>query len=129
MDIKPIKTEEDYQAALKMIDELWDAKPGTPEGDKLDILTTLIEIYEDRYFPIEAPSPVEAIKFRMDQLGLNPKDLEPFIGSRGRVSEILNEKRPLTLAMIRKLTTGLNIPASVLIQEKPLKKTQLAEPK
>lgn len=86
MDIKPIRTEKDYQTALEIVEELWDAEQGTPEGDKLDILTTLIEDYEDRYFPIEAPSPVEAIRFRMDQLGLKPKDLEPFVGYKGRVS-------------------------------------------
>lgn len=122
MDIKPIRTEKDYQTALEIVEELWDAEQGTPEGDKLDILTTLIEDYEDRYFPIEAPSPVEAIRFRMDQLGLKPKDLEPFVGYKGRVSEILNERRPLTLRMIRKLSKGLNIPVSILVQEQRLQK-------
>lgn len=122
MDIKPIRTEKDYHTALEIVEELWDAEQGTPEADKLDILTTLIEVYEDQNFPIETPSPVEAIRFRMEQLGLRPKDLEPFVGQRGRVSEILNERRPLTLRMIRKLAKGLNIPVSVLIQEQRFQK-------
>lgn len=115
-EIKLIKTEEDYKAALKLADELFDAKPDTPEGDKLELIVTLIEIYEKEHFPIDNPSPLEAIKFRMDQMGLLPKDLVPFIGSKSKVSEILSGKRTLSLNMIRQLASGLNIPVEVLIQ-------------
>ncbi len=115
-DIKLIKTEEDYKAALKLADELFDAKADTPEGDKLELIVTLIEIYEREHFPIDNPSPLEAIKFRMDQMGLLPKDLVPFIGSKSKVSEILSGKRTLSLNMIRQLASGLNIPVEVLIQ-------------
>lgn len=115
-NIKLIKTEEDYKAALKLADELFDAKPDTPEGDKLELIVTLIEIYEKEHFPIDSPSPLEAIKFRMDQMGLLPKDLVPFIGSKSKVSEILSGKRTLSLNMIRQLARGLNIPVEVLIQ-------------
>ena len=115
-NIKLIKTEEDYKEALKLADELFDAKPDTPEGDKLELIVTLIEIYEKEHFPIDNPSPLEAIKFRMDQMGLLPKDLVPFIGSKSKVSEILSGKRTLSLNMIRQLASGLNIPLEVLIQ-------------
>ncbi|MDY3130708.1 MAG: DNA-binding protein [Treponema sp.] len=115
-EIKLIKTEEDYKEALKLADELFDAKPDTPEGDKLELIVTLIEIYEKEHFPIDNPSPLEAIKFRMDQMGLLPKDLVPFIGSKSKVSEILSGKRTLSLNMIRQLASGLNIPVEVLIQ-------------
>lgn len=115
-NIKLIKTEEDYKAALKLADELFDAKADTPEGDKLELIVTLIEIYEKEHFPIDNPSPLEAIKFRMDQMGLLPKDLVPFIGSKSKVSEILSGKRTLSLNMIRQLASGLNIPLEVLIQ-------------
>lgn len=115
-NIKLIKTEEDYKAALKLAHELFDAKPDTPEGDKLELIVTLIEIYEKEHFPIDNPSPLEAIKFRMDQMGLLPKDLVPFIGSKSKVSEILSGKRTLSLNMIRQLASGLNIPVEVLIQ-------------
>lgn len=117
MDIRPIKTARDYDAALAAISEVMDAEPGTPEGDRLDILATLVDAYEARHFPIEAPDPVAAIRFRMEQLGLTRKDLEPLIGSRGRVSEVLSGKRRLSLDMIRRLHAELNIPASVLIQD------------
>ena len=115
-EIKLIKTEEDYKEALKLADELFDAKPDTPEGDKLELIVTLIEIYEKEHFPIDNPSPLEAIKFRMDQMGVLPKDLVPFIGSKSKVSEILSGKRTLSLNMIRQLASGLNIPVEVLIQ-------------
>ena len=115
-NIKLIKTEEDYKAALKLADELFDAKPDTPEGDKLELIVTLIEIYEKEHFPIDNPTPIEAIKIRMDQMGLLPKDLVPFIGSKSKVSEILSGKRTLSLNMIRQLASGLNIPVEVLIQ-------------
>ena len=120
MDIKPIKTKADHRAALKRVEQLWDAKPKTPEGDELDILATLISAYEEEHFPIAAPDPIEAIKFRMDQLGLAPADLEPFIGARSKVSEVLNLKRRLSLTMIRNLSEGLRIPAQSLIGEYPL---------
>jgi HTH-type transcriptional regulator/antitoxin HigA len=119
MDIRPIHTEADYKRALKVISELMDTDPdpGTPEGDCLDILTTLVQAYEARHVPMEAPDPVEAIKFRMEQSGLSIKDLEPIIGKSNRVYEVLNRKRPLTLAMIRRLHRNLGIPANVLIAE------------
>jgi HTH-type transcriptional regulator/antitoxin HigA len=119
MDIRPIHTEADYKAALKAISALMDSDPelGTPDGDRLDILATLVQAYEARHLPIASPDPVEAIKFRMDQSGLSVKDLEPIIGKSNRVYEILNRKRPLTLAMIRRLHKRLGIPANVLITE------------
>jgi HTH-type transcriptional regulator/antitoxin HigA len=119
MDIRPIHTETDYKATLKEIAALMEADPelGSPEGDRLDILVTLVQAYEAKHIPIEAPDPVEAIKFRMEQSGLSVKDLEPIIGRSNRVYEVLNRKRPLTLAMIRRLHKHLGIPASVLIAE------------
>ena len=117
MEITPIKTERDHKAALKEIDGLMTAKKNTPEGDRLDVLVTLVMAYEAKHYPIDPPDPIDAIKFRMDQQGLRPVDLVPYIGSRARVSHILSGKRPLTLPMIRKLTAGLGIPADVLIQE------------
>ena len=119
MDIRPIHTETDYRATLKEISGLMASDPavGTPQGDRLDILATLVQAYEERHFPIGAPDPVEAIKFRMEQSGLSVKDLEPLIGKSNRVYEILNRKRPLTLAMIRRLHQALGIPAEVLIAE------------
>jgi len=116
MEIKPIKTDADYREALAEIDKLWGAKPRTSAADKLDVLATIIDAYERKNFLIEKPTPIEAIRFRMDQLGLRQTDLQPYLGSRGRVSEILNGKRPLTLRMIRKLHKDLGIPADVLIQ-------------
>jgi len=115
MKIKPIKSESDYDAVLARIDALFDADIDTPEGDELDILVTLVESYEARHYPIDPPDPIEAIKFRMDQMGLDRKDLEPYIGRSGRVSEILNHDRPLTLRMIRNLWKGLHIPLESLI--------------
>lgn len=119
MDIKPIRNNDDYQAALKDIAVLMETDPalGTPEGDRLDILATLVQAYEQRNFPMDLPDPVEAIKFRMDQQGLKPKDLEPMIGQRNRVYEVLNRKRPLTMAMVWRLHTGLGIPAESLIRQ------------
>ena len=116
MEIRPIKTEEDYRAALAEIDQLMGAKRDTPEGDRLDVLATLVDAYEEKRFPIEPPHPAEAIKFQMEQMGLTRKDLEPLIGSRGRVSEVLAGKRSLTLPMIRRLHERLGIPAEILIQ-------------
>ena len=119
MNIRPIHTEADYEAALGAIAALMesDPAPGTPKGDRLDILATLVQAYESRHFPIDAPDPVEAIKFRMEQSGLTVKDLEPIIGRPNRVYEVLSRKRPLTLAMIRRLHRSLGIPAEVLIAE------------
>ena len=96
MDIRPIKTKSDYRAALKNVERLWEAEPGTPDGDRVDVLVTLIEAYEERHFPIPAPDPIAAIEFMMEQKGLSRRDFEPAIGSRGRVSEVLTRKRPLT---------------------------------
>lgn len=117
MDIKPIKTKADYQATLKEVELLMFAKANTTDGERLDILVTLIEAYERKHFPLELPDPVEAIKFQMDQKGLTPKDLEPMIGRLNRVYEILNHKRPLTLKMIYKLHRELGIPAESLIRQ------------
>ena len=119
MDIRPIRTEADYRATLAQVSALLEAdpEPGTPQGDRLDILVTLVQAWEARHLPIEAPDPVEAIKFRMEQGGLSVKDLEPIIGKPNRVYEILNRKRPLTLAMIRRLHRTLGIPAEVLIAQ------------
>jgi HTH-type transcriptional regulator / antitoxin HigA len=113
--IRPIRTDADHDAAIAEVERLWGAKDGTPDGDRLDVLATLIAAYEDRRWPLTLSDPVSAIEFRLDQQGLTRKDLEPFIGSRARVSEIMNRRRPLTIAMIRKLSVGLGIPADVLI--------------
>ena len=115
--VRPIHNEADYEAALSEIDSLMDAVPGTSEGDRLDVLVTLIEAYEARHWAIEAPPPIEAIRMRMEQKHLRQRDLEPMIGSRGRVSEILSGKRALTLPMIRRLAKGLDLPADVLMGE------------
>ena len=117
MASKLIKTEEDYNLALSRIEELMGAKAGTPEAEELELLATLVEIYEDKHHPMDLPDPFEAIKFRMEQLGLNQQKLVPFIGSKSKVSEVLNRKRPLTLAMVRALQKGLGIPSEVLLQE------------
>jgi HTH-type transcriptional regulator/antitoxin HigA len=117
MTLKLIKTKKDYEQALKRLEVIFDARPGTKEGDELEILALLIEKYEQEHFPIEAPDPIEAIKFRMEQMGYKQKDLENIIGYKGRVSEILNRKRKLTLEMIRKIHETLQIPTDVLLQE------------
>jgi HTH-type transcriptional regulator / antitoxin HigA len=116
MDIRPIRTEQDYRAALQEIEQLFDAAPNTPEGDRLDILATLVEAYEMQHYDIPTPDPIEALQYYMESRDLTRRDLEPFIGSRARVSEVLNRRRPLTLDMIRKLHLGLHIPADVLIR-------------
>lgn len=115
-DVKPIRSEKDYEAALAEVERLWGAKAGTPRGDRLDVLATLIDAYEAEHFPIDPPDPVEAIKFRMEQQGLTRRDLEPIIGTRTRVAEILNGKRSLSIAMIRRLHQQLGISAEVLIR-------------
>lgn len=124
MDIKPVRTKSDYRAALEEIDGLMTARPGSPEGERLDLLVTLVEAYERKHFPLDLPDPVEAIRFAMDQRGLSAKDLEPMIGRSNRVYEILNRKRPLTVKMIWRLHKGLNIPAECLIR--PTQETEAA---
>jgi HTH-type transcriptional regulator / antitoxin HigA len=116
MDIAPIKNQRDYRRALKEVEGLMTAKRNTPEGDRLDVLVTLVEAWERKHYPLDLPDPVEAIKYHMDQSGLAPRDLIPFIGSRNRVHEVLNRKRPLTLKMIWRLHRGLGIPAESLIR-------------
>jgi HTH-type transcriptional regulator/antitoxin HigA len=116
MDIKPIKTHRDYRRVLKEIEGLMTAKRDTPEGDRLDVLVTLVEAWEARHYPLDLPDPVAAIRYHMDQNGLAPRDLIPFVGSRNRVYEILNRKRPLTLKMVWRLHKGLGIPAESLIK-------------
>ena len=114
MNIKPIKNEEDYTQALSYIENLMDAKPNTPQMDELEVLTTLVEAYEEQHYKIDAPDPIEAIKFRMEQEGLKQKDLVTIVGSKSRVSEILNRKRKLTIEMIRNLHKQLHIPIESL---------------
>jgi HTH-type transcriptional regulator / antitoxin HigA len=116
MNIKPIKTKTDYRAALKTIESLMTARPNTPEGERLDVLVTLVEAYERKHFPMDLPDPIEAIKFTMEQRGLGVKDLVPIIGAANRVYEVLNQKRPLTLRMIWRLHKQLGIPAESLIR-------------
>jgi len=117
MDIKIIKTETEYESALRRIEALMDAESKSPQEEELELLALLVETFEKEHYPIELPDPVEAIKFRMDQEGLEPKDLISYLGSQSKVSEVLNYKRPLSLSMIRRLQEGLDIPADVLIQK------------
>ena len=115
MNIRPIKSGRDYELALQRIDTLMDAASGTPEGEELDILATIVGAYEDKHFPIDLPDPVEAILFRMEQMGLQRKDLEPLLGGRSKVSEVLNRKRGLSIRMIRELHATMNIPLENLV--------------
>ena len=117
MNVKPIRTEQDYEAALRAVEPFFDNEPApdTPEGDFFEVMCLLIAEYEKKHYPIEPPTPIEAIKFRMEQQGLAPKDLEPFIGPRGRVSEVLNRKRALSLRMVKRLHDGLKIPYESLL--------------
>ena len=117
MEIKPIKTKADYRAALKQIETLMAAEIDTPEGERLDVLVTLVEAYENKHYRLDLPDPVEAIKFRMEQKGMTPKDLVPIIGRINRLYEILSRRRPLTLAMIQRLHSELGIPAESLIKQ------------
>lgn len=117
MKISPIRTEKDYQKALKRLEKIFDSKKGTQEGDELEILAILIEHYENENIPVEMPDPIEAIKFRMEQMGLKQKDLAKIIQFNSRASEVLSKKRKLNLSMIRKLNTALNIPTEVLVQD------------
>lgn len=130
MDVRPIRTEADYETALAALEPLLDAAPGTPEHDKLAVLSVLVEAYEAEHYPVPLPDPIAAIEFHMERLGLTRKDLEPCLGSRARVSEILNRRRPLTLRMIRNLEKTLDIPAAILVQEyelTPIKQAEDAE--
>lgn len=118
MNIRPIRTEGDYREALSLVDSLWSkAVPGTPEGDQLDVLVTLVQVYEREHHPIPPPDPIEAIKFRVEQMGIGRKGLEGIIGSRARVAEVLAGTRALSISMIRKLHRELDIPAEILIRE------------
>lgn len=129
MDIKPIKTEADYESVLNEIESLMDAEPGTPDGDKLEVLVTLVEAYEAKHYKIPLPDPIDAIEHCIESRGLTRRDLAPFLGSPSRVSDILNRRRPLTLQMIRNLEAGLGIPASVLTQEYDLRVAKEAKAK
>jgi HTH-type transcriptional regulator/antitoxin HigA len=125
MQVKPIKSERDYRRAMKEIERLMDARPNTADGDRLDVLTTLVVAWEEKHHGIDKPDPIEAIRFAMEQRGLTRRDLEPLIGSRARVAELLNGKRSLTLPMIRRLHKTLGIAADVLIRE-PMPRPQRA---
>jgi HTH-type transcriptional regulator/antitoxin HigA len=116
MKIRPIRTKADYREALKEVERLWKAEPGTPAGDRVEVIVTLVEAYEAKHHPVPAPDPIAAIEFMMEQKGLSRRDLEPAIGSRGRVSEVLTRKRPLTLPMVRALSALLQIPTDILVQ-------------
>ncbi len=116
MKIKPVRTKKDYAAALKEIERLFDAKPGTADGDLLEVLTALIYVYEEKHHAVPLPNPIDAIQYYMESRGLTRRDLEKYLGSRARVSEVLNRKRAITMEMIRNLHRGLGIPAEVLIQ-------------
>jgi len=122
MEITPIKTEANYEAALEELETLMNAEPDTPEGDRLDVLTTLVEAWEEKHHKIENPDPIDAILHRLEALGLARKDLEPMIGTRARVSEVLSRKRPLTINMIRRLNKEMRIPAEVLIRSYDVEK-------
>ena len=115
MEIRPIKTEQDYNSAIKRIEELWGAKKDTPKGDELDLLVTLVESYEMKHYPIAPTDPIDAIKFRMEQMGMTKEDMVKYLGSQSRVSEILNRKRNLTLKMVKSLYKELKIPAEILL--------------
>lgn len=123
-ELKPIRTEADHATALAEVERLWGAKDGTPEGDRLDVLATLIDAYETQAYPMDPPDPIEAIEFRMEQMGLTRRDLEPMIGTRARVAEVMNRKRGLSIEMIRRLHEGLGISAEVLIR--PTRTTEAA---
>lgn len=115
-DLKPIRTKADHKAALAEVQALWGAEAGTPRGDRLDVLVTLIETYEAEHYPMDPPDPIDAIEFRMDQQGLTRRDLERMIGPRSRIAEVLNRKRPLSINMIRRLHDQLGVPAEILIR-------------
>jgi len=120
-DVKPIRTEADYDAALAEVERLWGASSGTPKGDRLDVLATLIDVYENEHYPMDPPDPIEAIKFRMEQQNLTRKDLEGIVGSRTRIAEVLNRRRSLSINMIRRLHEKLGISTDVLIRPSQIK--------
>jgi len=122
MELKPIRTKTEYKAALREIEALMDAAAGSPKADRLEVLAMLVEQYEAKHYPIPAPDPIDFLNYAMEARGLTRKDLEPYIGSRGRVAEVLNRIRPLSLAMIRNLSEGLTLPADVLIMDYELRK-------
>ncbi len=126
MELKPIRTEAEHAEALTEIERLWDASEGSAEADRLEVLTLLVEAYETAHFPIAAPDPIEFIEYVMDSRGLTRKDLEPYIGPRGRVSDIMNRTRPLSIGMIRRLVAGLGLPADILVQPYPLREQEPA---
>jgi len=123
VEVRPIRSEQDYEAALLEIEGLMKAEPGTSEGDRLDVLATLVQAYEAEHHAIEAPDPIALIQFAMEQRGLDRSDLQPMLGGRGRVSEIITRKRPLTLEMIRRLQSGLGLPADALVRPYSLRKS------
>lgn len=122
MELRPIRNKREHQAALREIEALWDARAGTTDADRLEVLVLLVEAYEQKHFPIEAPNPIDFLQHVMEARGLTRKDLERYIGSRARVAEVLNRVRPLTLEMIRRLASGLKLPADVLIRNYGVKK-------
>ncbi|WP_407280130.1 transcriptional regulator [Aromatoleum evansii] len=126
MELKPIRTDAEHREALAEIERLWDAPESGPEADRLEVLALLVEAYEKAHHPIDAPDPVAFLEYVMDSRGLTRKDLEPYIGPRGRVADIMNRTRPLTVAMIRRLSAGLGLPADVLIQPYPLRESVAA---
>lgn len=126
VEVKPIRTEQDYGAALAEIEALMRARAGTPAGDRLDVLVTLVQAYEEKHHAIEPPDPIALIQFVMEQRGLDRADLQPLLGGRGRVSEVIGRRRPLTLAMIRRLQSELGLPADVLVRSYPLRKPEAA---
>ncbi len=129
MKAKIIKTEAEYEAALARIERIFDAKPGTAKGDEFELLLLLIETYEASAYPIDLPDPISALRFRMEQEGLKPKDLIPYIGSKSKVSEVLSGRRPLSLTMIRKLVAGLHFPAEVALRETKTPLARRSQPK
>lgn len=126
VDVRPIRTEQDYEAALGEVEQLMAARPDTPEGDRLDVLSTLIEAYEAEHHAIDAPDPIALVQFVMEQRGLDREALSSMIGNRGRVSEVLSKKRGLSLTMIRKLQTGLGLPAAALVRPYRLRRSKAA---
>ena len=126
VEVSPIRTEQDYEAALAEVESLMAAHPGTPEGDRLDVLATLVQAYEAEHHAIEGPDPISLLQFVMEQRGLDRAALQPMIGTRGRVSEVMARKRPLTLEMIRRLQAELGLPAEILVQPPALRRPEAA---
>ena len=126
MELKPIRTDTEHTEALAEIERLWEAPDGSAEADHLEVLTLLVEAYEKAHFPISAPDPVSYLEYIMEARGLTRKDMEPYIGPRGRVADIFNRTRPLSIAMIRRLCSGLDLPADILVQPYPLREKEVA---